>query len=50
MSRASVAPSVESSRAAAMPRPRRKSIWSFIKAISGETTTVTPSNISAGSW
>ena len=31
---------VESSRAAATPRRCRKSIWSFISAISGETTTV----------
>ena len=31
-----------------MPRPRRKSIWSFISAISGETTIVTPSSAERG--
>jgi hypothetical protein len=48
--RASSALSELSSRAAAIPRARSASIWSFISAISGETTTVTPSSSSAGSW
>ena len=37
-------------RAAATPLDCRKSIWSFISAISGEMTSVTPSSISAGTW
>ena len=37
-------------RAAGTPSARSASIWSFISAISGETTTVTPSSMRAGSW
>ena len=39
----------ESSRAAAMPRRRSDCTWSFISAMSGEITSVTPSSSSAGS-
>ena len=35
---------------AGTPAARSCSTWSFIKAISGETTTVRPSNRSAGIW
>ena len=38
--RASSNETLESSRAAAMPMAVRQSIWSFISAISGETTSV----------
>ena len=37
-------------QAAAMCRPRSWLTWSFISAISGETTSVSPSIASAGSW
>ena len=33
-----------------MPLACNESTWSFINAISGETTTVKPSRINAGSW
>ena len=43
--------SVEFSAAVAvMPRSDSMSSWSFISAISGDTTTVVPSTSSAGSW
>ena len=42
--------SEESRRAAWMPRPWSMSIWSFMRAISGETTRVTPGRARAGSW
>ena len=35
---------------AATPRALSCSTWSFIRAISGETTTVRPGKIKAGSW
>jgi hypothetical protein len=35
---------------AAMPRAASASTWSFISAMSGETTTVTPGKSTAGSW
>ena len=35
---------------AATPSPRSLSHWSFISAISGETTTVVPGSSRAGSW
>ena len=41
---------VELMTVAAMPRASSCSTWSFISAISGETTTVTPGNSIAGSW
>ena len=41
---------LESMRAAGTPSAASASIWSFMSAISGETTTVTPSSSSAGSW
>ncbi len=37
-------------RAAGTPIASSASIWSFMSAISGDTTTVTPSSSSAGSW
>ena len=37
-------------KVAAIARARSASTWSFIKATSGETTTVVPSSSSAGSW
>ena len=40
----------ECSAAAAIPRARSPSTWSFMSAISGDTTTVVPSSSSAGSW
>ena len=40
----------EEHRAAATPLLCRKSIWSFIRAISGDTTRVNPSKTRAGSW
>ena len=33
-----------------IPRDGRKSSWSFINAMSGDTTRVSPSIIKAGSW
>jgi len=33
-----------------MPHSRSASTWSFISAISGETTSVRPGSSSAGSW
>jgi hypothetical protein len=41
---------LESSRADGIPRAASASIWSFISAIRGDTTTVSPSSRSAGSW
>lgn len=35
---------------AGMPLAVNPSTWSFIRAINGDTTTVTPGSISAGSW
>ena len=35
---------------AARPRPRSLSHWSFISAISGDTTRVAPGSSTAGSW
>ncbi len=35
---------------AVMPRSASMSSWSFISAISGETTTVVPGSSSAGNW
>jgi len=40
----------ELSAAARTPAWRSASTWSFISAISGDTTTPTPGRSSAGSW
>jgi hypothetical protein len=37
-------------RVAGMPRRSRASTWSFIRAMSGLTTTVMPSMTMAGNW
>ena len=36
--------------AAGMPAWARAATWSFIREISGETTSVIPGSIRAGSW
>jgi hypothetical protein len=41
---------VEFRKAARTPTSSRASTWSCISAISGETTTPTPSRTSAGIW
>src|SRR3989441_2583 len=43
-------PRPECTAAAARPRDLRPSTWSFMSAMSGDTTTVVPSSRSAGSW
>ena len=48
--RDSSAASEEFRNVAGMPPACSASTWSFISAISGETTTVRPSRASAGSW
>jgi hypothetical protein len=37
-------------RVAEIPRAIKLSTWSFIKAINGDTTTVTPFIKTAGNW
>ena len=46
----SSAPTALLSCTASMPSSRSLSHWSFISAISGETTSVAPGSSSAGSW
>ena len=41
---------VELMSVAGMPRASSCSSWSFISAMSGETTRVSPFSITAGSW
>ena len=47
--RDSCAASDEFKNVAATPPARSASTWSFINAMSGETTTVSPGRVSAGS-